>query len=66
MRRWTRWLIVLGAIAGWFLFTPVWETLRAPIAQIAESRNAAISYTSITSGFDIHLQVDKETVFFDV
>jgi sec-independent protein translocase protein TatC len=48
--------VLAGTVGGWFLYTPVWEALRAPIVQIAESRNAVLNYEGITTGFDVHMQ----------
>lgn len=50
--------IVLGAIAGWFVYPWVWDGLRAPVEIIAQSReNAVLNYQGITTAFDVHMQV---------
>lgn len=51
--------IVVAAIAGWFLSDLVWELLRAPVETIAETsdRVAKISYTDVTSSFDLKLRI---------
>jgi sec-independent protein translocase protein TatC len=51
--------IIIAAIAGWFLSDLVWELLRAPVQQIAENedRVAQISYTDVTSSFDLKLRI---------
>ena len=50
--------VVAGTIIGWFvLYDFVWHALREPITVIAEAHKASINYTSITSAFDIHLQI---------
>lgn len=49
--------IIVGAVAGFFLAPFVIDALRVPIAQIAESRNATITYTTITGAFDLRLQI---------
>lgn len=49
--------VLLGAIAGWFLYPFVWDSLRAPIETIAESRNAVLNYQGITTAFDVHMQI---------
>jgi sec-independent protein translocase protein TatC len=49
--------ILIGGIAGFMLAGYVWDALRVPILAIAESRNATINYSTITSGFDVRVQV---------
>ncbi len=49
--------VLLGAVAGWFVYPWVSEGLRAPIAIIAASKNAALNYQGITTGFDLQIQV---------
>ena len=49
--------IIIGAIAGFFVAPYIIDALRVPIAQIAESRNATITYTTITGAFDLRLQI---------
>lgn len=49
--------LVLGTIAGWFLYYLVWDALRAPVDAIAEARDAVLTYPNITSGFDLHFQI---------
>lgn len=49
--------VVLGAIAGWFVYPWVWEGLRAPIEVIAESSKAVLVYPGVTSAFDVHMQI---------
>lgn len=49
--------VLLGAIAGWFVYPWVWDGLRAPIEIIAESKNAALNYQGITTAFDVHMQI---------
>lgn len=49
--------VLVGAVAGWFLYPFVWDSLRAPIETIAESRNAVLNYQGITTAFDVHMQI---------
>ncbi len=51
--------VALGAIGGWFLADIVWDALRQPIAEIAlaQNRNAELTYTDITSAFDLKMQI---------
>lgn len=54
--------IVLGAVAGWFLYEPVWSALYEPVRRIAEAQGADptrfnLTYQTITGGFEQRLQV---------
>lgn len=49
--------ILVGAVAGFFLADLVWDALRVPILAIAESRNATITYGTITGAFDVRMQI---------
>jgi sec-independent protein translocase protein TatC len=50
--------ILVGAVAGWFLSSLIWDQLRVPIMVIAKAHhNASINYPSITSAFDVRFQV---------
>lgn len=49
--------ILLAAIVGFIVAEFVWDALRVPILAIAEARNATINYSTITSGFDVRMQV---------
>lgn len=49
--------IAAGAIAGFFLAPYVLDALRGPIDAIAEANNAAIVYPTITSSFDLRMQI---------
>lgn len=51
--------VLLGAVAGWFIADPVWELLREPITRVAETydREAQLVYPTITSSFDLHMQI---------
>ena len=51
--------IILGLVVGWLLRDYVWEVLRRPIEDIAESqgRNAALNYGDVTSAFDMQVQI---------
>jgi len=49
--------IVAGGIVG-FIFAPlVLDALRAPILEIAQSRDASLNYDSITGAFDLRMQI---------
>lgn len=49
--------VLLGAVAGWFVYDWVWQGLRAPIELIAESSNATLVYPAVTSAFEVHMQI---------
>lgn len=50
--------IALGMVAGWLLSPWVWNVLRKPLDDLAESgRTAQIMYTDISSGFDLTVQI---------
>jgi Sec-independent protein secretion pathway component TatC len=49
--------LVLGMIAGFILSEQILEVLRAPIEQIAQSRNASLNYDSVTGAFDLRLKI---------
>jgi sec-independent protein translocase protein TatC len=49
--------ILIASIGGFIVAEWVWDALRVPILAIAEARNATINYSTITSGFDVRMQV---------
>ncbi|MDQ1173588.1 sec-independent protein translocase protein TatC [Microbacterium testaceum] len=49
--------LAVCALAGWFLYEPVMDLVRAPIAQIASERNASLNFDSVTGAFDLRLRV---------
>jgi sec-independent protein translocase protein TatC len=49
--------ILVGAVGGFFLAELVWDALRVPILAIAESRNATLTYGTITGAFDVRIQL---------
>lgn len=51
--------IVIAAVAGWILSDAVWDILRHPVTDIAHrtGRVAQISYTDVTSSFDLKLRI---------
>lgn len=47
-----------GLVGGWFLVPWVWDMLRMPINALqGEGREAQLTYSSITEGFDLHIQI---------
>ncbi|KJL47138.1 Sec-independent protein translocase protein TatC [Microbacterium hydrocarbonoxydans] len=49
--------LVAGVAIGYLLAEGVLEVLRAPIAALAESRDASLNYDSITGAFDLKLKI---------
>lgn len=51
--------IVLGGVAGWFLYDPVFYILQQPIQHIAEARGntADVNFQSVGSAFDMKIKV---------
>lgn len=49
--------LLVGVIAGYLLSGQILEVLRAPIEELAESRNASLNYDSITGAFDLKLKI---------
>jgi sec-independent protein translocase protein TatC len=49
--------IAVGVLVGWFLYEPVMDLVRTPIAQIAAERDASLNFDSVTGAFDLRLRV---------
>ncbi len=49
--------ILLGAVAGWFLYNWVWPQLQGPITQVAKTHKSTLNFTNITGAFDVHMQI---------
>lgn len=51
--------LVVGAVAGWFLYEPVFEALIQPLVELAEERDdlVSINFGSLFASFDMQLQV---------
>lgn len=56
---WAGLSLVLGAVAGWFIAEPIWQLLQQPIERVAEAygREAQLVYPTITSSFDLQMQI---------
>jgi sec-independent protein translocase protein TatC len=54
---WSAIFLLLGSIAGWYLFDQVFEELQRPIVEIAEQSgtNATINFPTVVSAFDVRL-----------
>ena len=53
--------LVVGIAVGYALSDQIVEVLRAPIEQIAQSRNASLNYDSVTGAFDLKLKIALTT-----
>ncbi len=55
------WVVVgllLGAVGGWFLFDPVFNSLAAPIVAMQEAgHQAELNFTTVASAFDMRMRV---------
>ena len=51
--------IVVGAVAGWYLFDYVFAELQKPVIELAKEQNinAQVNFGSVVSAFDLHLQI---------
>jgi sec-independent protein translocase protein TatC len=51
--------VVLAAVIGWFLSDYILNALRSPILEVGrdQGRNATLNYQTITSAFDLKLQI---------
>ena len=49
--------LLVGVLLGYLLSGQILEVLRAPIEELAESRNASLNYDSITGAFDLKLKI---------
>jgi sec-independent protein translocase protein TatC len=51
--------IALGAVAGWFLYDPVWKALQQPMLEIAAERGvtAQVNFQSLTSAFNLQVKL---------
>lgn len=51
--------IVLGAVGGWFLFSPVFEALQRPLLDVAERQDALVSvnFSGLATALDMRFKV---------
>ena len=51
--------IMVGAVIGWFLYTPVFQALQRPILDVAKSRQALITlnFPGLAASFDMQIKV---------
>ncbi|QCB93606.1 twin-arginine translocase subunit TatC [Cellulomonas shaoxiangyii] len=53
--------LVLGAVAGWFLYEPVFHLLQEPVRQVAASRSEVVTlnFAGIATAFDMQVKVSS-------
>lgn len=49
--------LVIATAAGFVVADPVLDLLRAPILELAQSRNATLNYDTVTGAFDLKLKI---------
>ncbi|WP_028048378.1 twin-arginine translocase subunit TatC [Cellulomonas sp. URHD0024] len=51
--------ILVGAVIGWFLYTPVFQALQSPILEVAKQRDALITlnFPGLAASFDMQIKV---------
>lgn len=49
--------VLVGVVLGYLISDQILELLRAPITELAESRDASLNYDSITGAFDLKLKI---------
>lgn len=56
---WSAIFLFAGAIAGWFLFDPVFDVLQQPIIEAAENSEVpvVVNFGTVVSAFDLRVQV---------
>jgi sec-independent protein translocase protein TatC len=56
---WSAGFILVGTVAGWFFFDPVFRILQQPLIQLTEERGieAVVNFGTVVSAFDLRLQL---------
>lgn len=50
--------LLVGAVGGWFLFDPVFNSLAAPVLALEElGQNAVLNFNTVASAFDMRMRV---------
>lgn len=49
--------VAIGVVVGWFLSDVALDLVRAPVVELAASRNATLNYSTIAGAFDLKLRV---------
>ncbi|MCU1422899.1 MAG: preprotein translocase subunit TatC, partial [Microbacteriaceae bacterium] len=51
--------VLVGAVAGWLLYDPVWRVLQSPVilAGSTDGRQTALNFTTIGAAFDLRIQL---------
>jgi sec-independent protein translocase protein TatC len=62
---WSALYIFIGAIAGWFLFDPVFKLLQDPLLVVTEARGieAIVNFGTVVAAFDLRIQL---AIFFGI
>lgn len=56
---WSAVFILIGTVAGWFFFDPVFKLLQQPLIEVTQQRGiqAVINFGTVVSAFDLRLQL---------
>ena len=49
--------LLVGCVAGYLLSDEILDVLRAPILELADSRDASLNYETVTAAFDLRLKL---------
>ena len=51
--------IAIGAVAGWFLYQPLYEALQQPVLDVAADKGvqAQVNFPNMTSAFNLHVKL---------
>lgn len=49
--------LVVGVVVGFFLSEQILDILRAPVEELAQSRQASLNYETVTGAFDLQLRI---------
>jgi len=51
--------LLVGAVAGWFLYTPVFQALQEPLLDVARARHdvVALNFAGLATAFDMRIKV---------
>ena len=56
---WSAGFILIGTVAGWFVFDPVFKFLQQPLLEVTKERgiDAIVNFGTVVSAFDLRIQV---------
>jgi sec-independent protein translocase protein TatC len=49
--------LIVGVVIGFLLTDQILDILRAPVEELAQSRNASLNYDTVTGAFDLELRI---------